>query len=76
MPVTIVCKICGSEKKVSPSQQDRKYCSRGCYAADMKRVSTTRNGTTRRKTHDQFLTEVDRFLNSEYTVLGEYKNNR
>lgn len=28
--VTIVCTVCGKEKRLSPSQADQKYCSRSC----------------------------------------------
>lgn len=32
--VTIICKVCRTPKRVSPSHYTRKYCSRECYNSD------------------------------------------
>jgi len=36
-PTTIICKVCGIEKKIKPCEKDKvKYCSKQCYANDKK----------------------------------------
>lgn len=76
MSFNIKCKICGEERKVYPSQRNVKYCGRDCYSKDMRNVACNRVGRTKKKTQEQFEKEVNEFLSGEYTVIGEYKNNR